>query len=198
MKKLFVIIYVFVLNTSFAQDMDPQKSDPDMKPFKTRALKVEFFSPLTGNLTFGYEHYVAKGTSWEAKLGIIGAGRNLENQGGAFVKIGPKFKLSPDYVVDGLRSSHPLRGAYIKPELVVHYFSEDDTYNMFGESIKSNYGGLSILINYGKQFVLGEKITLDCSIGAGYGFGNDEYEDIGTELPQVTETSHLQYPVALR
>lgn len=174
MKKLFVITLVFVLNTSFAQDMDPQKNGTDMKPAKTRALKVEFFSPLTGNLTLGYEHYIARGMSWEGKLGIIGAGQNIENQRGVFVKIGPEFKLSPDFVVDGMRSSHPLRGAYIKPELVVNYFSTDNTYDMYNENAKEHHSGLSLLINYGKQFVPGEKITIDWSIGLGYGFNNDD------------------------
>lgn len=174
MKKSFVIILVFVLNTSLAQDMDPQKNNPDMQSVKTRALKVEFFSPLTGNLTVGYESYVSKGMSWESKLGIIGAGRNIDNQGGVFVKVGPKFKLTPDYIVDGMRSSHPLRGAYIRPELVMSYFTTEDTYDLFDNN-KEKHGSISLLINYGKQFVLGEKITIDWSIGLGYGFyGDDE------------------------
>ena len=174
MKTLLVITFIFVLNISFAQDMDPQKNDPNMKKVKTRALKVEFFSPLTGNLTLGYEHYVKGGRSWETKLGIIGAGQDLEGQGGVFVKVGPKFKLTPDYLVDGMRSSHPLRGSYIKPELVVNYFSIDG-YNEFGKSTRESQSGFAFLINFGKQFVLGQKITIDWSLGVGYGVTGDGY-----------------------
>ena len=173
MKKLIVIIFVFVFSTSFAQDMDPHKTNPDMTSVKTKALKFEFFAPLTGNFTLGYESYVAKGVSWETKLGIIGAGKNVENQKGVFAKIGPKFKLTPDYIVKGMVSAHPLRGAYIKPELIINHFKSDDDFGYPGyESMKESHSGGAIMINYGKQFVLGNKITLDWSIGAGYGFGN--------------------------
>ncbi|MDN5212572.1 DUF3575 domain-containing protein [Fulvivirgaceae bacterium BMA12] len=174
MKKLIVIIFVFVLSTSFAQDMDPHKTDPDMKSVKTKALKMEFFAPLTGNFTLGYESYIKDGISWEAKFGIIGAGKNIENQKGAFARVGPKFKIRPDYITKGMVSAHPLRGAYIKPELVINHFRSDDSYGYPGyETTKESHTGGAILINYGKQFVLGNKITLDWSIGLGYGFGND-------------------------
>lgn len=62
---------------------------------KTKAIKFEFFSPLFGKLTFGYEQMIKVGTNVEFKLGIIGPSLNKEivanSPSGAFVKLGPKF-----------------------------------------------------------------------------------------------------------
>lgn len=144
------------------------------KPLRKKAVKIEFLAPLTGNFTIGYEHYIKNGISWEAKIGMIGAGVNIANQKGIFVKGGPKFKLKPDYIIDGMRSSHPLRGSYIKPELLISYFNHDPLFLDVNDSSNSkDKVGSAILINFGKQNVLAERFTIDWSLGLGYGFTAD-------------------------
>ncbi len=143
-------------------------------PIKKKAVKIEFLAPLTGNFTLGYEQYIKRGMSWEAKIGLIGAGVNISNQKGVFVKGGPKFKLKPDYVVKGMRSSHPLRGSYIKPELLISYFNHDPLFfDVNNESMTKDKLGTAVLINFGKQNVLAERFTIDWSLGLGYGFTAD-------------------------
>lgn len=168
MKKLIIILFILAIHPLVAQELDQQT---DNKKVKKKALKFEFFAPLTGNFTVAFEQYTGKGISWEGKLGFIGMGKNIEDQKGIFVKIGPKFKLVPDYITDDLRSSHPLRGSYIKPEFMMSYFQHNELFLDFtGETSKLEKLASAVLINFGKQYVLANKFTIDWSIGVGYGF----------------------------
>lgn len=161
---------------------DPLDLAPTAKGIKkTRAIKIEFFAPLTNDFAFCFEHLIKKGMSMEYKLGIIGAGvgTDREDASGLWVKTGIKFFNSPEYYKRGMKRSHPLRGGYIKPEIIVSRFSARETYyqvsgGLFGFSspayTKSNdYTSFAVNICFGKQSVLGEAMTLDYYIGFGYG-----------------------------
>lgn len=139
---------------------------------------MEFFSPLTGNTTFGYESYIKDWLSWEAKLGIIGLGLDNDdtNPSGFLIKGGPKFKLNPDFVTDDLKGAHLLSGKYIRPEIVfAHYNEEVSFYD--GSSVRTvteNFTSVAFLITYGRQYILANIMTLDYHIGLGYGYDSSE------------------------
>lgn len=138
---------------------------------------MEFFSPLLDHTTFGYERYVKDWLSWEAKLGIIGLGvSNTDNTDpqGILFRGGPKFKLNPDFVTRDLKGSHLLSGKYIRPELVFSFYSEDEIeFNSFGDDrVRKNFSSFAFLINYGRQYVLADIMSVDWHIGIGYGFDN--------------------------
>lgn len=139
---------------------------------RTRIIKIEFLTPLHDCLEFGYERLVKRGISLEVKLGIIGAGfdANNENASGGLVKAGIKFMGSPDYYVRGMKRTHPLRGAYVKPELIFNTFSADVEYNNSTQKYdRVNYTNFAVNIVFGKQAILSERMTLDWYVGAGYG-----------------------------
>jgi len=174
MKKcLFILAITFCSIITKAQLVE-QIPDSLMK---TKVFKVEFFSPLTGNLTFGYEQYIKNFTSIEAKIGIIGIGSNdpYDDSKGVFVKIGPKFKLKPDYAVKGTFGTHFLRGSYVRPEIAISVFSTtvDDNFSPNYMEEKVDVVSAALLINFGKQHVLGEIMTLDYYVGLGYGTSNN-------------------------
>ncbi|MFY0654122.1 MAG: hypothetical protein JXQ96_18945 [Cyclobacteriaceae bacterium] len=139
---------------------------------KKSVIKMEFFSPLSGNTTIGYERYIKNFTSFEAKVGFIGLGKQFHDfrDVGIFVKAGPKFKLKPSYATEGTFGTHLLKGSYIRPELAFSVFSHDEYERRYDQTITS----FAILINYGKQHVLGRIMTLDWHVGLGYGFSNDD------------------------
>jgi hypothetical protein len=150
--------------------------EPD-SALKKKVIKFEFFSPLTGNTTFGYEQYLKNFTSIEAKIGIIGLGKqNLFSASGVFLKVGPKFKLKPSYATKGTFGTHLLRGTYIRPEIAVSFFKwqDEDFFTLLNRPKEINVKSVALLINYGKQFVLGKIMTLDWHFGIGYGFSNHE------------------------
>jgi hypothetical protein len=161
---------------------------------KTRAIKIDFFAPLFNKVVFGYEHMLKPGTNLEYKLGLIGVGTNQEmpKASGAFVKTGIKLWSGKDYYHRGMRMSHPLRGSYVRPELIIGYFrQENEESGYFGPpyTVVTRYTNVAANICFGKQFILGDWMTLDYYVGVGYGwqsgdaskpdpYGNDsnEYE----------------------
>lgn len=167
MKKLIISVILYFLAISlFAQ---PLILEPDSLSKKS-IIKIEFFSPLSGNTTIGYERYIKNFTSVEAKVGFIGLGKRVDDyrNTGVFLKVGPKFKLKPEYATEGTFGTHLLRGSYIRPEIGISIFDHQE-YDQRSKTVTS----AAILINYGKQYILGKIMSLDWHIGLGYGFSND-------------------------
>lgn len=174
MKK--VTLFLFVQLTAIAAFT--QNIVTNFEDQKKKAIKMEFFSPLTGNTTLGYESYIRDWLSWEAKVGIIGIGTDVNdsNPAGVFFKGGPKFKLNPDFVTSDLRGAHLLSGKYIRPEIAFAQYSES-TERYDGNSFSSerkNFTSIAILITYGRQYVLADLMTLDYHIGLGYGYTSSD------------------------
>lgn len=160
MKRLVVALFhVFAFSSLQAQDMDA----PDFSDQKTKAIKLEFFSPMTGNTTFRYEQYLKDWISMEGTLGIIGLGKNYQNQQGVLFGAGIKFKKKPDFYLDGMKGYHIMQGKYLKAETLISIYSVDSW-----ESRKEGrYAGIVQLV-FGKQSVLGDIITIDRHFGLGY------------------------------
>jgi hypothetical protein len=146
---------------------------------KTHAIKVNFLSPLFNHLCFGYEGLVKKGMSTEFKLGIIGVGNdNVEEQysntSGAYFKAGVKFINTPNYVVKGMKRTHPLRGGYIKPEIIYSVFEKtvatnSGSWNAPQQFETGTFHNYAFNLVFGKQWIMGDIVTLDLSFGIGYG-----------------------------
>ena len=179
---------------------------------KTKAIKFEFFSPLFGKLTFGYEQMITVGTNAEFKLGIIGPSLNKEsvanNPSGVFVKLGPKFLLGSEYRMRGVSYAHPLVGKYFKPEIIFSTFKQDYTYSSYnvynnginttvpGGTSRYNTTSFAICLNFGKQYILGNAMTLDWYVGIGYGFqdtGKDELVQQSSFYDYTTSTNYVEY-----
>ena len=147
------------------------------------AIKLSFLSPLMGAAIFSYEHSVKPGQSMEFGLGIIGAGKDVDdvNPFGAIAKFGYKFITSPDWYDRRHRYSHILKGSYVKPEVtVLHYtadyyrFSYNESQNDYIVSKeKANTTMLSFMIVGGKQWVFNDVFLVDLFAGVGYGFGHN-------------------------
>lgn len=159
---------------------------------RTSTLKFYFFSPLNHHLAFGYEWMNKPGFNWDVALGIIGPGvatTSTRRPKGVFLRGGPKFLLgsSSDVVTEDTkdRYAHPLKGRYIKVEAILSAFSASDKYdtlNFFGQSgqldYTTSYQSLTIDIQYGRQYIFGNAMTLAWYLGAGYSF-----ESSSTTLP---------------
>lgn len=168
MKQVITISLLVISIPIFAQ-----KIDANYESQKKKIIKMEFFSPLTGNTTLGFESYVKDWVSWEAKAGIIGLGTDNgnTNPSGFLFKGGPKFKLNPDFITEDLKGSHLLSGKYIRPEIVFATYNEwIEEFNGFETSrYRKNFTSIGFLITYGRQYVLADIMTLDYHIGLGYG-----------------------------
>lgn len=145
---------------------------------KQNAIKVHPFSPLNGHLAISYERVIKPGFNLETKIGIIGAGvqplRDNKATGG-FAKIGAKFLFGQDFAIDGMRMSHPLKGAYAAFQFTFSHFSEEE-YTYIYNYTTNTYETADITTNsfaaniiFGKQWILGNMFTLDAYLGIGYG-----------------------------
>jgi len=154
---------------------------------KNQVIKIEFFGPLTDDLAIGYERMIKPGVNLEGKMGLIGLGLNpdFEKAGGGFLKFGAKFWSGKDYYIRGMKMSHPLRGAYVKPEIIFSQFYKYREYSYYNssyiyttESDKVNYTNFALNICFGKQILLSDIMTLDWYVGFGYGIQLSDAEDV--------------------
>ena len=145
---------------------------------KKRAFKVAFLGPLVGVTSFTYEQNIRPGRSWEARGSIVGLGFNDvdgDNSKGFVGSFAYKLYRKPTFVTSDLRRRHILQGAYIKPEIFFGSVTRDELrFNQNGLGVTDVRetkitGGL--ILNFGKQWVFGDVVPLDVSIGIGYGAG---------------------------
>ena len=154
----------------------------------TTAIKVNFLSPLLGYTQLNYEKNLRPGRSYELSLGIIGLGKNQEmstiyfsgsnsyeslkrGARGVFSGAGYKFTRIPDFINKGTRYSHLFQGSYVKPELILglygqNFYRNNPNGNPIQERESIFFTGL--LINVGKQWVLGDAFLIDIYGGLGY------------------------------
>jgi hypothetical protein len=148
---------------------------------KRRAIKFEPFGLVGGRVIAGYEKVLKVGINLEVKGGYVNSkigyyGYNNYYKEGVFLKPGIKFLLGTDYYYKGVKYTHPLRGHYIRFDVLFSRFKIHDVeaylinptngYQVFGRTDQRviAYG---MLINYGRQVILGNIITLDYFIGLG-------------------------------
>ena len=154
---------------------DPESYTNDRK----KALKLHFLSPLLEHLAFSYERSIKPGRSVESSIGFIGLGFNTDTQSksaGLFLGTGIKFMKTPDFYSKRLKYSHILKGAYIKPEVLLSLYRNTYENYLFGSpsSVEEDRDILAgaLAINLGKQIVYDNAFLIDYSIGLGYGFSN--------------------------
>lgn len=168
-------------NTLYFND-DPMLATNKVILDKTQAIKFHFFSPLSGYAAIDYEWMQKPGFNWEVGGGIIGAGHQEDYKArGVFLRGGPKFLLGQkeDIVVDDInyKYAHPLKGRYIKIEAFVNAFTETREYQNWNssflgnnnkENITINYQSIGMNLIYGRQYIVGNALTINWYAGIGY------------------------------
>lgn len=179
------IIYANGKEETFVTDIkDPENFVGQL----TKAIKIDFLGPILGYTQISYEKSKGVGKSYELSIGIIGLGKNQQleyydntlrnvkkNQFGFFASAGYKFNKLPDFLFGKTRFTHIMQGAYVKPVFYLGNYSENvfvykaNTSNVV-ERQNVTFGALQI--EFGKQWVLGEKFLIDIFWGLGYGADN--------------------------
>ena len=159
----------------------------------TKAIKINFFSPLYGYSEFGFEKSTGVGKSFEISVGIIGLGKSeviydrnyssnpstqvKKGQAGGFISAGYKFNKLPDFIFFGrTKMSHLMQGTYFKPIIYAGHYRENiiTAKSNTSQSVlsKQNVTFGALQLELGKQRVFGEKFLFDTYFGIGYGFDN--------------------------
>lgn len=168
------------------------------------AIKLNFLAPLAGYTQISYEKNLKPGRSYEASLGIIGLGKRQEiedyrsnydvNTGsytsktntfhrgaaGAFVSGGYKFIKLPNFIRNGDKYSHILQGLYAKPEVILGVYGQNKYPDFSAPQAaeeKETVALGALLINFGKQWVLGDAFLIDLYAGLGYALDSQDNSD---------------------
>lgn len=183
----------------------------------TKAIKINFFSPLYGYTEIGYEQSIGVGKSYEVSVGFIGLGkseqlniydnnnystRNVKKgQAGAFISAGYKFNKLPDFIFFGrTKMSHLMQGTYFKPAVYVGHYKENIIISKANNASlvsKQNVTFGALQLELGKQRVFGEKFLLDTYFGIGYGIDNKkdtyQYENTNNNYQYYSENAAYNY-----
>lgn len=175
----------------------------------TKAIKINFLAPLMGYSYVSFEKSVSPLKSYEIGLGIIGAGKNEQvdnyyiggqyqpfkrDAGGVFFDVGYKFNKLPNFFSKGIRMTHVMQGTYIKPSATIGFYSDKALNYKTGSpdptiEKRSNVFG-AIMINFGRQWVFGDKFLLDIFYGLGYAFAN-EHNDQDNQIFYDATSNHF-------
>jgi hypothetical protein len=164
-------------------------------------IKIHPFSFAFNHVSLAYEKVIKVGMNLDAEVGYINSSisqfQTLTPSGygspfttGAYIKPGLKFFLGQDFSVKGLKYAHPLKGRYIKLDLAFAYLNFQNvdramysntppmyTYTVVSSDIAAfSYGGF---VNYGRQFILGNFLTLDYYFGVGFTGQSVSYSNPG-------------------
>jgi hypothetical protein len=172
-----------VFESGSTMDLVAEYRNPeDYSNQKKSIIKIDFFSPLSGNLTFGYEHSLGIQKSVEMSIGIIGLGTQInENARGVFFRIGYKFIRSPEVYFNAMHYSHILKGFYIRPDFIFSYYSHDVRRNITSpipggdvyQTVRSDNFSGAFMINIGKQWIMDDRFSMSWFGGIGYAFSTE-------------------------
>lgn len=177
-------------------------------------IKVQPFSFVNNQISVAYEQVIKFGMNLDVELGYINNSISPStannNQfytanmapafcSGAYIKPGVKFMLGQDFSLKGMKYAHPLKGRYIKLDLAFSfmnfqdiydydysysgYYPQPQTYTTTSQDL--NTFGYGAFVNYGRQFILGNIISLEYYIGVGvsgqsFSYNNTKVVETGT------------------
>ncbi|NVO09434.1 MAG: hypothetical protein HXX16_05680 [Bacteroidales bacterium] len=151
---------------------------------KKNCLKFRLLSPLYGYSDLIYERSLKPGSSIEGSLGIIGLGKQYnEDIKGVSLEIGYKFIKSPDFYIKGMKYTHLLKGSYFKPEVAVSSYKRNS----------NDIFSMALLFNIGNQWIFNDLVAVDLFFGLGYGYSSDN----SFNLQYGYSTGDKDFPVAI-
>jgi hypothetical protein len=163
---------------------------------KRSALKINFMGPLLGHTSLFYEQVIKPGRTWQVRTSLVGLGRQwADNPRGFMASGGLRFVSKPSFYTANMRRSHLLQGWYANPEIFLGYTSfEREEYYFWPNPPKPEREGHltgGLLLNLGKQWVLGERFVIDLGFGVGYGFGESRRAIVVGSNTGLAYTSYL-------
>ncbi|MCE3228328.1 MAG: hypothetical protein K0S32_2879 [Bacteroidetes bacterium] len=166
-----------------------------------QVIKIHPFSFAFNHASVSYEKVIKVGMNMDVEVGYINSSINDQYNlngysrvfhSGAYIKPGVKFFLGQDFSIKGLKYAHPLKGRYIKLDVAASYINyqnleavEWTNWSTPSRTVTSNMNAFSYgaFVNYGRQFILGNILTMDYYVGVGftglsYSYSNPEFSNL--------------------
>jgi hypothetical protein len=156
--------------------------------YSKSAFKFDFFSPLYGSTHLAYEHMYKPRKCYEFGIGILGLGFNKDIGGitqGLMLRASYKHYLKP-YNLRKRGLPPQLKGWYYRADFSVNGYQQNEflihtvdykyengigTYHLKRTDKQYKRYGSALVLNFGRQFLIKERICLDLYYGMGCGFG---------------------------
>jgi len=159
---------------------DPMKDKSTYADNRTQNLKFNYLSPTGDRIQLNYEKSIAPGMSYEVGLNAIGVGKRYGKYTpvGALVNAGIRFYRMPEMKSRSDRYSHLLNGSFFQPTIAFgttfyHYDVWQYNYNTYQSTIvdvkSKQQNFLTVMMQFGKQFVFANRFSFETSAGIGYG-----------------------------
>lgn len=182
-KVLYTIDKVLITNVVFSygkKDLDVK--DPEKNPYYFAEDKIGNiminFSAFSGNtLAFAYEKVIKPGQSIMSELKLYGLGSKPESEekrSGLGIDFHYRLKTKSFFSKKEYRPKHILHGPYFAPiiGLSTGSISYDNKYQYTNSKKKLEHTIFHFGIQYGNQWILQRKISIDTSFGFHYYLGN--------------------------
>ncbi|GDX53306.1 hypothetical protein LBMAG27_23530 [Bacteroidota bacterium] len=158
-------LLVIVLITSCIANLSVAQNDYATDSIKPRGnqLTLDVVAPFKNYFALGYETAFNKHIALDFRVGYIGVGNKekYKSLSGFFFKCSPVFYFVSKNSVYKLELYKHFRGTYISPVFIYNAF----LYN-YADEVKSE----TFLLNFGHQFLISNKLSLNIYCGAGYSF----------------------------
>jgi hypothetical protein len=106
-----------------------------------------------------------------SEIGVIGPKSSSTSgdskDSGVCFRLGYRLKRTPEFLLPGMEWGYNLAGFYVQPEIAVSMFNSTPSGSSGTGS--TSYTSGAFLINLGKQFIVGDIVTVDLGFGLGYG-----------------------------
>ncbi|MCF6350417.1 MAG: hypothetical protein L3J23_05230 [Flavobacteriaceae bacterium] len=186
---LFTIDKALISEVEFAHGKKLNIKNPEENPHYFADDKINNymlnFSALGGNtLGLAYERVLKPGQSIMAEVKVYGVGiksRFEDSRNGFGIDFSYRLKTKSLFSNNSHRPKHIFHGAYFAP--VISFSSGKITYNDYFDGTSANnlisfkHNVFLFGIQYGKQWVLQKKVTVDASVGFHYYVGDDNLND---------------------
>jgi hypothetical protein len=155
-------------------------------PERFHAIKVDAFSALLNHFVLGYEIRIRQGMNLELKGSLIGTNVNtsLRHSEGYFIKGGLKFVKWSNSFLKGLSYVQPLRGSYLKPELIYGRFRRDENHKTI------TYDNYAINMVFGRQNVINNFFVIDYFGSIGYAYQDYYYAKDSIEVKNIGDFTY--------
>ncbi len=154
------------------------------------AIKLDVFSTLYSTTSFSFEKSISTRKSIELGVGLIGIGLYKDehlNPSGLYLRAGMKYFFRP-LTFKKTIESHLLKGWYLRPELAINMYRQNDYYREINFHLSQNKSTIvsdyferyerksaAIILNAGKQWVFGNHFCMDLFFGVGAGWGSQKF-----------------------
>lgn len=189
LKLLFNILFLLLLSNAsdlYSQNKletvvtDTLKSNSYSKK---NALKFHIISPFFGNVAISYERSIANNSSIEFGAGIIyGRYNHQKAEFGGTTRFGYKYykRNSSGFSI--------FKGWYLKPEFILSVYESSYNYtdkNGLAQTHNDNMFSMSLVLNYGYQYVYKNYLLVDFFAGLGGGVSSQNADYYYSNLSLV-------------